>query len=212
MINTRCTAFWVPSREIHMNHWFMILVMVSNGFFHSFTKFFIFNVERIAFMKRTYSRAVFRISRMKSSHKSHRSFMSLFNIETLSVFRLTCLKYFCLNKSPRSFWRTEFFTKRVKIVLLRRGRVSSILHVIKSPRSFTNWIWNWLGWLENLFVEQVLFLVVEQLPFLFVEQLPNPIIFSIRASMRPLPEVEVTCILFRIRLLQSSIWQLFWIQ
>ena len=35
--------------------------------FHSFTKFFIFNVERIAFMKRTYSRAVFRVFRVATS-------------------------------------------------------------------------------------------------------------------------------------------------
>ena len=29
------------------------------------------------------------------------------------------------------------------------GRVSSILHVIRSPRSVTNWIWSWLDWLEK---------------------------------------------------------------
>ena len=44
--------------------------------FHSFTKYFIINVERIAFMNRTYSRA-----------GSPRSVMSLLNIETLAVFR-----------------------------------------------------------------------------------------------------------------------------
>ena len=48
-------------------------------------------------------------------------------------------------------------------------------------------------------------LLVEQLPLLVVEQLPNPILFSIRASVRSLAEVEVTCILFRIRLLQFSV-------
>ena len=88
--------------------------------FPFFTKFFIFNVESIAFMKRTYSRAVFRISRVKSSNRSH-----------------------------RSFWRTDFFAKRINIDLLKTGRVSYILHVIRSHRSFTNWIWNWLGWLEK---------------------------------------------------------------
>ena len=35
------------------------------------------------------------------------------------------------------------------IDLLRTGRVCSILHVIKSHRSVTNWIWSWLGWLEE---------------------------------------------------------------
>ena len=43
---------------------------------------------------------------------------------------------------------------------------------------------------------------------LVVEQLSNPILLSIRASRRSLAEVEVTCLLFRIRLLQFSVWQL----
>ena len=55
-----------------------------------------------------------------------------------------------------------------------------------------------------LLVEQLLLLVVEKLPLLVVEQLPNPILFSIRVSMRSLAEVEVTCALFRIRLLLFS--------
>ena len=42
------------------------------------------------------------------------------------------------------------------------------------------------------------FLLVEQLPLLIVEQLPNLILFSIRVSMRPLADVEVTHILSRI--------------
>ena len=62
-------------------------VMISKGFFHSFTKFFIFNVGRIAVMRRTHSRAVLRFCRIKSSNKLLRSFMSLNNIETLTVFR-----------------------------------------------------------------------------------------------------------------------------
>ena len=121
---------------------------------HSFTKFFIVNVERIAFMRRTYSRYVFRIRRIKKSNWSHRSFMSLFNIETLSVFKWTCLDYICLNKSSRSCWRTEFSATRINIDLPRQGRVSFILHVIKSPGSVTNWIWSWLGWLENFACQQ----------------------------------------------------------
>ena len=40
---------------------------------------------------------------------------------------------------------------------------------------------------------------------LVVEHVLNPILFSIRVSMRSLAEVEVTCILFRIRLLQFSV-------
>ena len=62
----------------------------------------------------------------------------------------------------------------------------------------------WAGW-KKLLVEQLLLLVVEQLPLLVVEHVPNPILFSIRVSMRSLAEVEVTCILFRIRLLQFSV-------
>ena len=56
-----------------------------------------------------------------------------------------------------------------------------------------------------LVVEQLLLLVVEQLLLLVVEQLSDPILLSIRALARSLAEVEVTCILFRIRLLQFSI-------
>ena len=39
-----------------------------------------------------------------------------------------------------------------------------------------------------LLVEQLLILVVEQLLLLVVEQIPNPILFSIRVSMRSLAE------------------------
>ena len=45
---------------------------------------------------------------------------------------------------------SEFFVKRIHTDLLRTGRFSFILHVIRSPRSVTNWIWSWLGRLENL--------------------------------------------------------------
>ena len=55
---------------------------------------------------------------------------------------------------------------------------------------------------KTWFVEQLLLLVVEQLPLLVVEQLSIPILLSIRDVVRSLAEVEVTCILFRIRLLQ----------
>ena len=56
-----------------------------------------------------------------------------------------------------------------------------------------------------MLVEQLLFLVVEQLPLLVVDQLVNPILLSSRASVRFFAEVEVTCLLFRIRLLQFSV-------
>ena len=59
-----------------------------------------------------------------------------------------------------------------------------------------------------LLVEQLLLLVVEQFPLLVVEQLSSPILLSIRASVRSLAEVEETCILCRIRLLQFSVKQL----
>ena len=62
---------------------------------------------------------------------------------------IKCSKYL-YNRSLYSIWRTEFFVERINIDLLRKGRVSFILHVIKSPWSITNWIWSWLGWLEKL--------------------------------------------------------------
>ena len=42
------------------------------------------------------------------------------------------------NGSTRSLWRTRFFAKRISIDLLRTVHVSSILHVIRSSRTFTN--------------------------------------------------------------------------
>ena len=52
------------------------------------------------------------------------------------------------------------------------------------------------------------FLLVEQLPLLVVEQLLNPILSSNHVSRRSLEEAEMTCILFRIRLLQFPSEQL----
>ena len=56
-----------------------------------------------------------------------------------------------------------------------------------------------------LLVEQLLLLDVEQFPLLVVDQLSNPIPLSNRDVVRSLVEVEVTCMLFHTRLLQSSI-------
>ena len=58
---------------------------------------------------------------------------------------------------------------------------------------------------KTWFVEQLLLLVVEQFLLLVFEQLLNPIPLSIRDVMRSLVEVKVTCMLFQIRLLQSSV-------
>ena len=54
-------------------------------------------------------------------------------------------------------------------------------------------------------VEQLLLVVVEQLLLAVVDQLLNPILLSNRDVKRSLAEVEVTCVLSHIRLLQFSI-------
>ena len=54
-------------------------------------------------------------------------------------------------------------------------------------------------------VEQLLLVVVEQLLLAVVDQLLNPILLSNRDVKRSLAEVEVTCMLSHIRLLQFSI-------
>ena len=54
-------------------------------------------------------------------------------------------------------------------------------------------------------VEQLLLVVVEQLLLAVVDQLLNPILLSNRDVKRSLAEVEVTCMLFHIRLLQFPI-------
>ena len=75
----------------------MTHVMISNGSFRSFTKYFIFNVERFAYMSRTCLRTVCHIM---SVNRSHRSLTCLFNIEIFSVFRWTCGVYISLNSRP----------------------------------------------------------------------------------------------------------------
>ena len=55
-----------------------------------------------------------------------------------------------------------------------------------------------------LLVEKLLLVAVEQLLLVAVNQLLTGILSSIRVSMRSLAEVEVTCMLSHIRLLQFS--------
>ena len=56
-----------------------------------------------------------------------------------------------------------------------------------------------------LLVEQLLLVAVEQLLLAVVDQLLNPILLSNRDVKRSLAEVEVTCMLSHLRLLQFSI-------
>ena len=80
------------------------------------------------------------------TNESPRSFMCLFNVGILTVFRWTCLDHTRFNNgSHRSLWRNSFFVKRIKIDLLRTERFSSflessrVIHDNGSPRSFTTW-------------------------------------------------------------------------
>ena len=61
---------------------------------------------------------------------------------------------------------------------------------------------------RTLLAEQLLLLAVEQLLLPVVDQLSNSIPLSNRDVARSLVVVEVTCMLFHTRLLQSSISQL----
>ena len=99
---TDCGSPGNSEAHVHLahHHWLMILVKNSHGLLHSFTKYFIINVERIAFMNRTYSRAVLCFSWVKSSNKSNRSVITLLNIETLAVFRWTCLNFLFQEVAP----------------------------------------------------------------------------------------------------------------
>ena len=53
-------------------------------------------------------------------NRSPWSIVSLLNIETLTIFRWTCLNYLCFNKSPCSIWRTEFFVKNSPLISWER--------------------------------------------------------------------------------------------
>ena len=70
-------------------------VMISNGSFRSFSKYFIFNVERFAFMSRTCLKTVWHINHVMRVSKSPRSLMCLLNIVILSVFRSTFGLHLC---------------------------------------------------------------------------------------------------------------------
>ena len=153
------------------HYWLMILVTIRMGFsiLSRSTSSSILNVS-ISWEERNRELSV-DINRIMNSNKSPRSVMNLFKIETLSVFRGTCLDYNCLNKSPRSVWRTKFFAKRINTDLLRTVRVCSILHLVKSPRSLTNWIWNRLGWLGTFCLSNnFTFWLSNKLSFPFVFQ------------------------------------------
>ena len=96
------TEFGSPGIRNSISAWFTIIdswltsVMIINGSLRSFTKYFIFNVERFAFIRRSCLRTVWHINHVMRDNKSHRSLMCLFNIEILSVFRWTCLDYACV--------------------------------------------------------------------------------------------------------------------
>ena len=88
--------------------------MINNGSPRSFTKCFVSNVECFAFMTRTCLRTIWHIFCVCSNNESPRSFMCLFNVGILTVFRWTCLDYIRFNNgSPRSLWRNSFFVKRI---------------------------------------------------------------------------------------------------
>ena len=130
--------------------------MISNGFFHSFTKFFIFNVERFPSMSRTCLRAIWHINHVMRDKRSHRSFMCLFNVEILSVFRWTCLNYTRLmngfsrngsrNKSSRLLWRTGFSLSWERDVFL--SSCTPITSCVISSRPDLSRIWFRVCWFD----------------------------------------------------------------
>ena len=128
--------------------WFMTqIVMINNGLLRSFTKCFISNIERSAFMNRTCLKTIWHMFSVFYTNESPRSLMCLVNVGILSVFRWTCMNYTRFNTgSLRSFWRIRFFVKRINIDFLRTGLFLFILHtdhvipVNGSPCSFTSWV------------------------------------------------------------------------
>ena len=140
---------------------------------------------------------------------SSRSLMCLFNVEILSVFRWTCLDYTCLmngisrngsrNRSSRSLWRTRIFAQRINIDLLRTRRF--FIHLAHQSRH---------AWYQIVPISHELDLelvgsigkILDSCPASarWAWSEPNSLFYS--CFMRSLTEVEVTCILFRKRLLQ----------
>ena len=87
------------------------------------------------------------------------------------------------------------FAKYINIDFLRTGRVSAILHVIRSSRCVTNWIWSWLSWLEEFYLSSNFFFWLSSNRTQFF-----PFVFQWDFWRRS----KKTCLLFRVKLLQFS--------
>ena len=152
--------------------WFMILVMNSNGFSILLWSSSSWTLSVSLSWKGTYSRAVLCFSCMKSS-----------------------------NRSPRSVWlllSSELSSSLKKWTLISWERDVFLPFCISSSRPDLSRIgFGWVAW--KIFGCRA---TVEQLHLLVVEQLSNPILLSIRASVRSLAEVEVTWKLCRKWLIQ----------
>ena len=125
------------------------IVMIDNGLPRSLTKCFVF-------MTRTCFATIWHIFCVRFDNGLPRSVMCHFNVETLTVFRWTCVGFTRFdNGLPRSLWRDSLFVKKNYLGLLGTGHFSSILHVSRVssdnglPRSVTTWVWNWLVRLET---------------------------------------------------------------
>ena len=126
--------------------------MISNGSLRSLTKYFISNVQRLAFMSKTCLRTVWHINHVTSrpvlscACSTLKSFLSSDVRVCITLVSWTGFPQMSRNKSSHSLWRTKFFAERINIDLLRTGRFPFMLHTdhvmrdIGSPRSLTNWI------------------------------------------------------------------------
>ena len=119
-------GMWLSwNSEVHVclvhHYWCMTVVMISHGFFH---------------FLRSSSSSTLKVSLSWKERTRELSFAS-------AVLRVATGRTVLSEE-------TDFFAKRINIDLLKTGRVSHILHVIRSPQSFTNWIWNWLGWFGKI--------------------------------------------------------------
>ena len=131
-------------------------VMINNASPRSFTKCFVSNVERFAFMSRTCLRTVWHIFCVCFNNGLPRSILCQFNVETLPVVRWTCVFYSFPQRVSPIYPKKQLHLREENLHRSpENGTFSSILHGSRvssnngSPRSLTTWIWNWLVQLET---------------------------------------------------------------
>ena len=197
------SIFWINSRTLTLCNCFTKEcggpgIVEIHVFLNCFTKCFIVNVSRIASL-------TFRVVLCCNVVfiKLSWSTMSLLNSDIPIFFRWTCLTLItsCVASGCPDLSQEQSFRGKISHWSLENG--TFFFHLERQPRlpwwSISNWIWNSFGWLEEFHLSS---------NFSFWLSGNFPFSLSINCRTQFLVEIEVTCMLCHIGLLQSLIFQL----